>query len=998
MNDSNLNQFTEGVYRRLERPLKLPGFGEVDGHYWWLILIPLLIVAVVYVILMYIRDGRSIGWSWAAFLGVCRCGVYGILAWAFLMPADQTWNEVRKESRVLVICDISRSFDTRDEIPVGGRRIEDIPTRQDQVIKLMAEKDGFLKKMLETNPVYTYRFGRFVDENYLVFEKNGTYWTRDQWEDRLRPRKNDEPAPEGADRLSVNWPGFLQPSIKEVEDEAKLDEDQKKQLDRMRRLRGGTNIGDSVSTVFNREMNNMLQGVVVITDGRNTEGTRQAVTELADRAQKNKIPIFVIAVGEDRPPIRIEIADVRAPDVARPDDPFKIQVNAKGDGLPNQDVTINVDIYKPGDDKKPFKTVTKTVKFKPGTPPRAEVEIEISPEEYGEEATEKPAKPEDKKPDDKKPDDKKADDKPAPGKKSLELAEGEWIFVARIPKDKQEIFPDAEHKSEKVKVNVRKRPLRVLLFASAPTRDYQFIRTLMVREAGEKKRVDLCIHLQPIPNSSTPRIGHVQDVDPKRLLKSFPGQLKDSTDEPDEAQRFDNLGSYDLIIAFDPDWSQLSDTDLKHVEKWVENGGGLIVLAGPINTLDLARPGVNPGGDRLKFKPILDLYPVILEDARIKDLERKTDEPFRLNFPGATDEMEFLKLNEEDEKATYRASWDEFFDGPAAKGEASPKPGEVRPPPLRGFFNYYPVKRAKDKAIVIATFADPQANLAESKDKEMPYLVTATAGKGRVFWIGSGETWRLRQYREAYHERFWTKLTRFVGAGNAGKLSQRIDPNMGQFFLANTYVPVEVKFLDRDLQPVDKNVKPKITLKLPGAVNDIPKEYDLKARPGGEWTGWFTGRFLVKSPGEYEITFEGPGTGETYVRKFIVKESDPELDNTRPDYDLMYDLASEADGVLNRVNDQTRKDLLARLLKPVKAEKAEGDAPAEPKENVNRDKPHLLFELKNADIIPSCMTAQLQEEKNRGKVHDTWDNHWLLAAAVGLLAIEWLTRKLLRLA
>jgi uncharacterized membrane protein len=995
MTEPNVNQFTEGVYRRLERPLSLPFIGEVDGHYWGLILIPILILAVVYVVLMYIRDGHAIGWVWAAFLGVCRCCVYGILAWAFLMPADQTYNEVRRESRVLIHIDVSGSMQTRDEIPTAGQRIEDIPTRQDYVIKLMAEKDGFIKKMLETNPIFAYRFGRFADESYLVFEKDGTYWTRDQWEDKFRPRKNDEPAPEGADRLSLNWGNFLKPVMKDEDDEEKLDDEQKKQLERLRRLRGGTNIGDSVSTVFNREMNNMLQGVVVVTDGRNTEGTHQAITDLAERAQKAKIPIFVIAVGEDRPPIRIEIADVRSPDVARPDDPFKIEVHAKGDGLPNQDVTIYLDVYRPGDDKKPYKTETKIIKFKPGTPPRAEVEFEITPENYGEEVTDKPSKPDEKKPGDKKPDEKKPDDKPASGKKSLELPEGEWRFIARIPKDRQEIFAGTEHVSDKVVVNVRKRPMRVLLFASAPTRDYQFVRSLMVREAGEKKRVDLCIHLQPIPNSTTPRIGHVQDVEPKRLLKSFPSQLKDDKDEPDEALRFDNLGSYDLVVAFDPDWSQLNKSELDHVEKWVGNGGGLIVLAGPINTLDLARPGVKEGAERSKLQPILDLYPVKLEDARIKDLERKTDEPYRLNFPGATDEMEFLKLNEEDEKATFKASWDEFFDGPGAKGEA-PKPGEIPTHPLRGFFNYYPVKSAKNKAVVIASFADPQANLPDGK--EMPYLVTATAGTGRVVWIGSGETWRLRQYKEAFHERFWTKLTRFAGSGNAGKISQRVRPNMGQFFLSNTYVPVEVQLFDRDLQPIDKNAKPKVKLELPGAVTDIPKEYDLKPRPGGEWTGWFTGRFLVKSPGEYKITFEAPDTGETVVRKFVIKESNPELDNTRPDYDTMYDLASEADDVLSRVNDQTRKDLLARLLKPVKGEKAEGEAPTEPKDAVNRDKPHLLFELKNADIIPSCMTAQLKEEKNRGQVHDTWDNHWLLATAVGLLALEWLTRKLLRLA
>src|SRR6516164_1604504 len=103
MNETNVNQFSEGVYRRFERPLSLPFLGEVDGHYWGLILIPLLILAAVYVVLMYIRDGRSIGWAWATFLGACRCGVYGILAWAFLMPADQTYNEIRKESRVLAL-------------------------------------------------------------------------------------------------------------------------------------------------------------------------------------------------------------------------------------------------------------------------------------------------------------------------------------------------------------------------------------------------------------------------------------------------------------------------------------------------------------------------------------------------------------------------------------------------------------------------------------------------------------------------------------------------------------------------------------------------------------------------------------------------------------------------------------------------------------------------------------------------------------------------------
>src|SRR6266852_7883182 len=226
MNESNVNQFSELISRRIERPMHVPFYGEASGWGWLFVLIPLGILAVFYIIMMYVRDGKSIGWAWASFLGACRFAVYALLCLAFLMPASQAWNEVRKESRVLVVFDVSQSFDTRDEIPIGGRRIQDIPTRQDQVIKLMAEKDGFLMKLLETNPVFTYRFGRFADESYLVFEKNDTYWTRDQWEDKFRPRDAKEAAPEGADRLSLNWASFLEPNLDA--DEAKLNEDQKK--------------------------------------------------------------------------------------------------------------------------------------------------------------------------------------------------------------------------------------------------------------------------------------------------------------------------------------------------------------------------------------------------------------------------------------------------------------------------------------------------------------------------------------------------------------------------------------------------------------------------------------------------------------------------------------------------------------------------------------------------------------------------------------------------
>jgi len=58
----------------------------------------------------------------------------------------------------------------------------------------------------------------------------------------------------------------------------------------------------------------MVQGVVVFSDGHNTEGSPQAFRDLAERARRGKVPVFTVAVGQDRPPIQIDITDVQGPE------------------------------------------------------------------------------------------------------------------------------------------------------------------------------------------------------------------------------------------------------------------------------------------------------------------------------------------------------------------------------------------------------------------------------------------------------------------------------------------------------------------------------------------------------------------------------------------------------------------------------------------------------------------------------------------------------------
>ncbi len=65
-----------------------------------------------------------------------------------------------------------------------------------------------------------------------------------------------------------------------------------------------------------------------------------------------------------------------------------------------------------------------------------------------------------------------------------------------------------------------------------------------------------------------------------------------------------------------------------------------------------------------------------------------------------------------------------------------------------------------------------------------------------------------------------------------------------------------------------------------------PKKFRDKL--GKENDGWFEVEFQPKAPGEYKLQVRLPETGDTYLHKFLVKESNPELDNVKPDFEAMY--------------------------------------------------------------------------------------------------------------
>ena len=56
-------------------------------------------------------------------------------------------------------------------------------------------------------------------------------------------------------------------------------------------------------------------------------------------------------------------------------------------------------------------------------------------------------------------------------------------------------------------------------------------------------------------------------------------------------------------------------------------------------------------------------------------------------------------------------------------------------------FGYYGVRGAKPGATVYGRYSDPEAG---SGDERPVYMAGQFYGAGRVFYLGSGEMWRLR--------------------------------------------------------------------------------------------------------------------------------------------------------------------------------------------------------------------------------------------------------------
>jgi len=641
-----------------------------------------------------------------------------------------------------------------------------------------------------------------------------------------------------------------------------------------------TRLGDALIDVVNRERGGPIAAIVVASDGRENAGA--SYTDAVELAQDAGIIVHTIGLGTDRRSRNARVVDIEAPSRIYPGDRFTITGFIQADAM--QGTSTKIELYS-------SETKRQTLSEDPATPETLEDELTLQ---------------------------FPADGEVVPVKFQVTPSQqGRRTYRVKISANTPDRNPRDDSRTTQVEIVARRN--RVLLFAGGPTREFRFLRNQLYRDI--ETSVDVLLQ--------TALPGIAQDAD--NILFDFP---------KNEAELFGtdvNSGGkqqgYDCIIAFDPDWRQLSDTQVQLLERWVaEQAGGLIVISGPVFTPTWAPTRAG----NLNIDTIKALYPVrFFSRGTSIGLERfGSEKPSRLRFSREVLSADFLNL---DDGGSADSVWSEF----------------------EGVYGYYAVRDIKPGATVYARLDDEHAVTEE----EMPvYIAGQFYGAGRVMFLASGEIWRLRGVDDTYFEKFYTKLIRYVSQGRLMRDSSRgllmVSKQRG---LIGDSIAVRTHLLDAQHQPLTADeIQASLVLPEGRRVPLIMRQVKDAAREG-----MYAGLFTATQVGDYRIELSVPGASDEVLltKQVQINVPEKEMQQSTRNNPLLTDLAERTGGKyylgMNSVIGTSGSPLAASI---------------EP-----QDRPTPLPDLPD-------------------KVFERRLMNWLLAAICGALSLEWLVRRINKLA
>jgi len=265
-----------------------------------------------------------------------------------------------------------------------------------------------------------------------------------------------------------------------------------------------------------------------------------------------------------------------------------------------------------------------------------------------------------------------------------------------------------------------------------------------------------------------------------------------------------------------------------------------------------------------------------------------------------------------------------------------------------GVYSCYPAVGVKPGATVYA-------RLAPRPGEEGPaYLAGQFYGSGSVLAVGSGEFWRLRSLGDEAYERLVAQLVRHVAQGRLMRGSRR-----GRLIVEQDRVAVGGTVRIRVVTP-GPGQRPECRAVAPDGSHVVVPLVDEPARPGT-----LAGGFVATREGGWLVEVEPVAAGEERLsRRIQVQLPDRELAHPRLDRGVLSQLATATGGSV-------------RCL-------ADGG-----------------FTRASAEAIAAALPDRSRREYESGAADVAFKrrlNAVLLAIGTGCLCLEWIVRRLARLA
>ena len=638
--------------------------------------------------------------------------------------------------------------------------------------------------------------------------------------------------------------------------------------DELRPQGTSTTIGAAIQFIINKERGGPLAGVVVISDGQSNSGLPLPAAVAA--AENANVAVFPVGVGSIEVLKNIAIADLQAPPRVLPNDDFKLAVVLKSFGF--EDRQVRVTLTSTADEKESLpngETATETIED--------EATIELS-----------------------------GDGTPIPLEFDLRAkVEGKRWY--RVQVETLEGDANVQDNTAETVVNAIQRETKIMLIAGGPSREFRFLRNQLYRDDNFLSDV----WLQSASRGA--------DQESHRLLEGFP-------------ETAEELFEYDCIIAFDPDWRELSDEQTENLERWVaEKAGGLILVAGPVNTPEWTR---RPRGDEA-IDRIRDLYPVAFFNqgsARLKLGRFGGDKAYPLSFTREGRASRYLWLG--NSAAESSVTWGQF----------------------EGVFGYYAVNEPKAGADVLANFSDQSTAV----NGVFPiYLASHFYGSGRVFFQASGEMWRVRSVEVDFFQDYYDQLIRWASQGRLIRDSQRgVLLTDRERCWVGDQIRVQAILKDSQNDPLmGESVIASLVWPDGGSKNIELRSAGAATRPGT-----FDGVCVVDQEGDYQVVLPIPDSATNDVLVKTFKASIPDLEKLKP---------QRNDSALQDLADRTGGHYFVGMESLTETESS-------------------------PESLPALIPPQDQETFLTGTLNRMFQKKlmiWLLTWFVFAMSVEWITRR-----